>query len=427
MELTGVEAVLFDLVVVFALAGTVAAFAAISIRIPYTIALVLVGVVVSLLGGEFRSGLTTDLLSDLILDVLVPALLFQGATRVNADRFLENLWPILALAVVGLPLSIGLLGVVGTVGLGFPLLVGLLFGAIVLPTDPVAILPLFDELGAPERLSVLVDGESMLNDGVAVVLYTGFIEIVLQARATGGPTGIGAEPMAVAAELATGAAVAIAGGVLVGASTGYVVYRVIRAFDDELTTVILSFVLAYGAFLLGEFLGVGGVVAVVSAGLFVAERREDSPLSAETRLTFRVTWQSVAFIGNTFLFLTIGLVTPFGELLSEAVPIAVAIVLVFLARAVVVYPLVGVLNRVAAEPVPRTYQHVLVWGGIHVSIPLALALGLPAAFPDPLAAQFQALTFGIATFSLVVQGLTMAPLLHRLGVTTGTASGEIGW
>ena len=426
MELTGVEAVMFDLVVVFALAGTVAAFAAISIRIPYTIALVIVGLAVSLLGVELQSGLTTELLSDLILDVLVPALLFQGATRVNADRFFENVWPILALAVVGLPLSIGLLGAAGTVGLGVPLLVSLLFGAIVLPTDPVAVLPLFEELGAPERLTVLVDGESMLNDGVAVVLYTGFIEIVLQAQATGESTGFGLRPTAVAAELATEAAMAIVGGVLVGASTGYVVYRAIWAFDDELTTVLLSFVLAYGAFLLGESLGFGGVIAVVSAGLFIAERREDSPLNAETRLTFRITWQSVAFIGNTFLFLAIGLVTPFGTLLSEAIPIAVAIALVFLARAVVVYPLMGLLNRTPVEPVPRAYQHVLVWGGIHVSIPLALALGLPAAFPDALAAQFQVLAFGIATFTLIVQGLTMAPLLHRLGVTTVTEAGDFG-
>ena len=129
-----------------------------------------------------------------------------------------------------------LLGSIGTVAFGFELGISLLFAAIVLPTDPVAVLPLFEELGAPERLTVLVDGESMLNDGVAVVLYTGFIEIVLQAQATGESTGFGLRPTAVAAELATEAAMAIVGGVLVGASTGYVVYRAIRAFDDELTT-----------------------------------------------------------------------------------------------------------------------------------------------------------------------------------------------
>ena len=90
----------------------------------------------------------------------------------------------------------------------------------------------------------------------------------------------------------------------------------------------------------------------------------------------------------------------------------------FLARAAVVYPLSAAVNRAPSEPIPRPYQHVLVWSGIHVSIPLALALGLPAAFPDPLAEQFRALVFGIATFTLVVQGLTMEPVLHRLGITT---------
>ncbi|MDS0283222.1 cation:proton antiporter [Haloarcula onubensis] len=418
MEFTGVEAVLLDLVVLFALAGTIAAFAAASARIPYTIALVIVGLAVSLLGLEFQSGLTTELLSELILMVLVPALLFQGASRVNIDEFAENVGPILGLAVVGLLASVALLGAVGHLALGFPLLLSLLFATIVLPTDPVAVLPLFEELGAPERLSILVDGESMLNDGVGVVLYTSFIDVVLREQALGEPTGFGPQPVAFLATLATDIAVAMGGGILVGAVSGYVVYRVIAAFDDELTTVILSFVLAYGAFLIGETLATSGVVAVVSAGLFIAERREDSPLGADTRLTFRVTWQSAAFIGNTFLFLTIGLVTPFGVLVDEAAPIAVAIVLVFLARAVVVYPLTGLLNRGPIDPIPLSYQHVLVWGGIHVSIPLALALGLPAAFPDRLAAQFQALTFGIATFTLIVQGLTMAPVLDRLGLTT---------
>lgn len=421
MELTGVEAVLLDLVVLFALAGTIAALAATSIRIPYTIALVLVGLVVSLLGLELRSGLTGELFSDLILDVLVPALLFQGASRLDIDQFFRNSGPILALAVVGLPLSIGFLGLVGTVGFGFPLLLTLLFGAIVLPTDPVAVLPLFDEVGAPERLAVLVDGESMLNDGVAVVVYTSLIEVVLGAQALGEPTGLGPQPVSFAAQLATDVALAMVGGVLIGAGTGYVVYRVIRAFDDELTTVILSFVLAYGAFLLGEFLQLSGVVAVVSAGLFIAERREDSPLSADTRLTFRITWQSAAFIGNTFLFLSIGLVTPFDVLVREAAPIAVVVLLVFLARAVVIYPLTALLNRGPIEPIPLSYQHVLVWGGIHVSIPLALALGLPAAFPEALTTQFQVLTFGIATFTMIVQGLTMGPVLHRLGLTVKRA------
>lgn len=424
MELAGVEAALVDLVVLFALAGTVAAFAATSVRIPYTIALVLVGLTASLLGVGFQSGLTAGTLSDLILFVLVPALLFQGASRVDADRFVANVDAILALAVVGLPLSVLLLGLASHLAFGFPILGALLFASIVLPTDPVAILPLFEELGAPERLAVLVDGESMLNDGVGVVLYTAFLELALASPRSGPADLVGLGFGEIVADLAVGVLVSMVGGVLVGAATGTAVYRVLVFFDDELTTVILSVVLAYGSFLAGELLGVSGVVAVVSAGLFIAERRETTPLRAEARLTFRITWRSVAFVANTFLFLTIGLVTPFGALVSAAVPIAAAIALVFLARAVVVYPLAGALNRSPVEPIPRPYQHVLVWGGIHVSIPLALALGLPAVVPNALASQFQAFTFGIATFTLVVQGLTMEPLLHRLGFTTEKNPGD---
>jgi len=416
---SAVEVVLVDFVLLLALAGTVAALTSTADQIPYPIALLVVGLCVSLVGVEFRSDLTPELFSELILLVLVPALLFQGASRLDADRFVENLGPILVLAVVGLPLSVVLLALAGTSALGLPLLVSLLFATIILPTDPVAVLPIFDVLGAPERLSVLVDGESMLNDGVGVVLYTTFVGLVLDASARGSLAGLDRTPGSLAVELAAGVAVSMVGGAAVGAGLGYAVYRVIRAFDDELTTVILSVVLAYGSFLLGERLGVSGVVAVVSAGLFVAERREVSPLSPETRLTFRITWQSVAFIGDTFLFLTIGLVIPFGDLARYAVPLGVAVVLVFLARAVVVYPLAELLNRGPVEPIPRAYQHVLAWSGIHVSIPLALALGLPAGFPTGLAAQIQALTFGIATFTLIVQGLTMPVLLRRVGLTAG--------
>ena len=289
MVLSAVEVVLADLVVLFALAGTVAAFAATSARVPYTIALLLVGLVVSLLGVEFQSDLTPELLSELILSVLVPALLFHGAVRIDADRFLENVGPILVLAVVGLPLSVALLGVVGSATLGFPLIVTLLFAAIVLPTDPVAVLPIFEELGAPDRLSVLVDGESMLNDGVAVVLYTALLDAVLTSFGPGGPTMSSRATASVLFEIGFGVFLTMAGGVLVGAGAGYLVYRFVAAFDDELTTVILSVVLVYGSYLLGEELGFSGVLAVVSAGLFVAERSESSTLSAETRLTFAIT------------------------------------------------------------------------------------------------------------------------------------------
>jgi len=415
---SAVEVVLVDFVLLLALAGTVAALTSTADQIPYPIALLVVGLCVSLVGVEFRSDLTPELFSELILLVLVPALLFQGASRLDADRFVENLGPILVLAVVGLPLSVVLLALAGTSALGLPLLVSLLFATIILPTDPVAVLPIFDVLGAPERLSVLVDGESMLNDGVAVVLYATVVQAVLSGPDAAERFTTGDTLVELAVDLGVGVLVAMLGGAVVGAVAGYVVYRFVAVFDDELTMVILSVVLAYGAFLLGEALRVSGVIAVVSAGLFIAERSDSAALSVATRQTFRITWRSAAFVGNTVLFLTIGVVTPFDELLRYAGGIAVAIVLVFLARAVVVYPLSGLVNASPFESIPRGYQHVLVWSGIHVSVPLALVLGLPATVPDGVTEQLRALVFGVATFTLVVQGLTMESLLHRVGIVT---------
>jgi CPA1 family monovalent cation:H+ antiporter len=414
---TVVETALRDVVLILALAGTVGAFAARYAHIPYPVALLLVGLVVSLADVQFGTDLSPAFLSDVILSVLVPALVFEGASRVNFDRFVENAAPIFAFAVVGLLTSVFLFGFVGTVVFGFPLIVSLVFAAIVLPTDPVAVLPIFKNLGVPERLTILVDGESMLNDGVGVVLYTVLVGVALDA---GEPSAATFGSGEVLIDIVVGVVVATVGGLLLGAITGSVVFWVVGFFEDTMTTVILTFVLAYGTFLLGEEVGVSGVIAVVGASLFVAERRWGPPLNTEARRTVRTTWASVAFVANTFLFVVVGVTTPFELLVEHAWSVVSAVVLVFLARAVVVYPLAGLSNRGPVDHIPRSYQHVLVWSGIHVSIPLALALGLPAAFPDALTEQLRAMVFGVATASLGVQGLSMKPLVDRLGLVTTT-------
>ena len=223
-------------------------------------------------------------------------------------------------------------------------------------------------------------------------------------------------PWTLAVDLGGEIVVATAGGLLVGVVAGYVVFRVAAVFEDDRTTLILSFVLVYGAYLLGEELGVSGVVAVVGAGLFAAEPRRSPTFDPSKRLAFRTTWAAIAFVANTFLFLVVGIKTPFDDLVTYEGPTFLAILLVFLARAAVVYPLSELLNRGPFEPIPRSFQHVLVWSGIHVSIPLALVLGLPPEFPAGLAEQLRTMVFGVAAFTLVVQGLSMATVVDRLGL-----------
>jgi CPA1 family monovalent cation:H+ antiporter len=408
MVAESLAAELVDVLAVFIIAGAVGAFVAKVARVPYTIALLLAGIVASVAGFEVGIQLTHDV----ILLLLLPPLLFEGAATTDLEAFRRDLPAVLVLATVGLLVSVLAVGYAVHAALGFPLLLGLLFAVMAMPTDPVSVLALFEEIGAPERLSVLVEGESLLNDGVAVVVFGTLLALVRS----------GATPAALASPLrlaAVGADIAVAslGGAAVGLLAGYVVYRVMRNLDEHMTETVLTIVLAYGAFLLAEhYLHVSGVIATVVAGLFVGNRGREYAMSAQTTITVFNTWATGAFIVNTFIFLVIGAQTPVRELLSFADLILPAIALVLLGRALAVYPLSTLANRVFESTVGLDYQHVLVWGGLHASIPIALVLGLPPAFP--LRSEMRAMVFGIAAFSLVVQGLTVRRLVDGLGIAT---------
>jgi CPA1 family monovalent cation:H+ antiporter len=213
--------------------------------------------------------------------------------------------------------------------------------------------------------------------------------------------------------------VSAVGGAGVGLAAGYAVYRVLVMLNEHMTETVLTIILAYGSFLLAEhYLGVSGVIASVAAGLFIGNRGREYAMSARTKITVFNTWHTAAFIVNTFIFLVIGAQTPIRAIVANAGLLGSAVLLVLLGRALAVYPIVRLSNVALGDRVSRAYQHVLVWGGLHASIPIALALGLPADVP--LREQMRVLVFGVAAFSLVVQGLTVRRLVEGLGITTST-------
>jgi CPA1 family monovalent cation:H+ antiporter len=227
------------------------------------------------------------------------------------------------------------------------------------------------------------------------------------------------------ADLGVELVVVSVGGLFVGLAAGYGVYGVLVNLDEHMTEVVLTLILAYGSFVVAEhYLHVSGVIATVSAGLFIGNRGADRAMSARTKVSVFATWETAAFLANTFIFVAIGARTPVGQLLDNAGLIAAAIVLVLVARAAVVYPTMWLVNRRSSAALPGAYSHVLVWGGLHASIPIALVLGIPATAPVP-RGTLTALVFGVAAFSLVVQGLTMGNLLDRLGVVTRTESEQL--
>lgn len=426
MTASGIEAGLIDLLLVFLIAAAVGIAVAKVGRFPYTIALLIAGFVAGVLG--LGSSIDIELTHDVIILVLLPPLLFQGAATTDLAEFRENLPYFLVLAVVGLGLSILFVAWSMVALFDWPWLIALLFATVAMPTDPVAVLALFEDLGAPERLSVLVEGESLMNDGVAVVVFgllldqvpenlgsdpdPSAVEGALSEIAT--PTGI--------AELLAEIAVTSVGGAVIGFAAGYAVFSVMRDLDEHMTEIVLTLVLAYGSFILAEHsIAIGGihfsgVIATVVAGLFIGNRGADLAMSPRTRLSVFNTWETAAFIVNTFIFVVIGVTTPLGEIVSRWELLLPAVFLVVVARAVAVYPLSAIANRVVPHPVSLSYQHVLVWGGLHASIPIALVLGIPDSVP--MSQDLKVIVFGIAAFSLVVQGLTIGGLIERLGIVT---------
>jgi CPA1 family monovalent cation:H+ antiporter len=420
---SGIAAVLLDVLPVFIIAAGVGIFVAKVGRFPYTVALLLAGLGVSVVG--FVTDLVTidiRLTHDLIFLVLLPPLLFEGAATTDLQRFRRNLVPVVAMATGGLLLSIALLGVVGQYAFGFPLLVSLLFAAAVLPTDPVSVLALFEELGAPDRLAVLVEGESLLNDGVGVVVFTALLALVTQ-----GQTAADLLTVSGLGSLALEMLFVGLGGALVGYAAGYTIYSVMVNLDEHMTEIVLTFILAYGSFLLAEhYLHVSGVIATVVAGLFIGNRGAGEAMSPQTKLSIFNSLETAAFLVNTFVFVMIGVTTPVDRLAAHAPLILLAIPLVLVVRALAVYPVTFLANRLSEPRVSLDYQHVLVWGGLHGSIPIALALGITAEqYPSLPVEEIRAMVFGVAAFSLVIQGLTTSRLLDALDVVTRSEGEEL--
>lgn len=391
---------------VFALALAVRLLVRNRDRIAFASVLVFIGVVVSAAGVSF--GL--DLTPDLVLTVLLPTVIFQGTTTLNVRRLWRNAGLITVLTLVGLPVSIVLLGGIGTVAFGFPLLVALLFATIILPTDPAAVLSIFEELDVAERLAVTIEGESLLNDGVAVVIFT---TLLAAFESTGSAASL-ATPgrlLGIAGEIA----VVGGGGLFLGAAIGYLAHRVMRRLDDEMSILLLTVLVAYGSLLLAEhYLGLSGILAVVGAGLLMGAHEETHEKMSTSEYHVQEVWTTAGFLVTTVLYVLIGAEVGLDAFVRHADLLVAAAVLVVVVRAATIYPLVTGTNLLAGRPVPVYCQHVMVWGGLHTVVPVALALSLPASFP--FREELQAMVFGVAILSIVVQGLLMPAVLSRLGM-----------
>jgi CPA1 family monovalent cation:H+ antiporter len=390
------------------LAAILVALAARRLRLPYTVGLVAAGSLLALLRLQTGALLTHDL----ILHLILPPLLFEAALLLPWPQLRRDLLLVLALCTLGIVIAAATVAGGLVVGLHWPLAPALIFGVLISATDPVSVIALFKDLRLTGRLRFLVETESLMNDGAAAVLFA----LVLAWQVAGG--GAPVPPGVVMWQLL----VLAGGGAALGLACGAAAIAMAGRTTDHLVETALTLVAAYGSFYLADALHVSGVLATVACGVLmgnlgILRRGAEPTLSAQGRQAVLGFWDFAAFLMNSLVFLLIGLAVaspalsrPGATVFSPA-KMAAIIGLVLLGRALTVYP-ICLCFRASPLAVPMPAQHVLWWGGLRGALGLALALSLPGDLPwrgDILVA-----TFGTVIFSVVVQGLTMAPLLRLL-------------
>lgn len=388
--------------VVLLIAAAVVAVVARWIHLPYTLALLLLGLGL----GAIPVVSAPTLSSEVILLLFLPPLLFEAAFVLDLRLLWSVRTGVVVFAVPGVLLAMVVGGALVHWALGMPWAVALLFGATIAATDPVAVLATFRQLGVNPRLAALLEGESLLNDGVALAL------LVTLAMAVEGKFSLGP---------AIGTFVlSVLGGAAVGLGVGWIGHLLIATIDEHLTEMTVSVAMAYGAFLAAETLHLSGVLATVSAAMmlgYLGRARGWIFSDGSERLLIDL-WEFLAFVANAVLFLLMGSTVHVAGLTRYPGAVLIGIGAALAGRAVVAYALGSVLPH-WGFPLSWAERHVVFWGGLRGAVALAAALSLPAGFPYR--GQLLAMTYGAVLFTLLVQGLTIAPAVRSLGLLSETS------
>ncbi|HEX8943013.1 MAG TPA: sodium:proton antiporter [Gemmatimonadaceae bacterium] len=389
-------------IILLLLVAAVVALVARRVRVPYTVALVVAG----LLLGASPLLHPPPLTKELLFAVFLPGLLFEAAFHLEAEEFWRNRVTIFSLALPAVALATLL-----TAGaLVFALRLGgialawgpaFVFATLIAATDPIAVVALVRTLGAPARLSVLIEGESLLNDGTAAVSFTAAVGYVLGFETN-------------AASVGLHFVYAIGAAVLIGAATGLAARRLLGWLDDVMVMITMTTTAAYGSFLVADSVGASGVIAAVTAGLLSGTDASQRAISPPTRAALQGFWQYVAFALNSLVFLLIGFQARVSQVLVAWRMILIAYVVVTVVRIVVTYSVVGVMPK--RERLPRGWTAVLAWSGLRGSLSMVLALSLSAAMPQR--DTIIDMTIGVVVLSILLQGLSVSPLMRRLGLET---------
>lgn len=333
--------------------------------LPYSVGLVAAGLLIALFPYTPQFPLSRDL----IFNIFLPPLVFEAALQLSWREFRRELPLTLTLAFAGVALASGIIGAGMHYALGWSWIGAALFAVLIAATDPVAVIAAFKEMKAEKRLCILVESESLLNDGVVAVGFAVLAGIAAGASASAGTI--------VPTFLWT-----LFGGILIGGEVAGLILLLAGRTTDHLVEITLTAIAAYGSFLLAEGFHASGVLASLTAGLVVGNLGQMGAISDEGRPHVISAWEFFAFLANSFVFLLIGIqeaaipVNQLGYLTAGA-----AILLVLLGRAVAVYPLTSLFGATQLKA-SLPYQHVLFWGGLRGALALALALTVPPTVPD---------------------------------------------
>jgi CPA1 family monovalent cation:H+ antiporter len=369
--------------------------------VPYTVALVLLGLVAALVLPEYGLVVTPEL----VLAVLLPGLIFEAALRIELDDLRQSFGGIALLAVPGVLITATIVALVLHLATGLSLELGFVVGAMVSATDPAAVIATFKRLGTARGLATLVEGESLFNDGTGLVAFAIAIRVV----------GAGAT----ASDAVIAFVLTVAASTFMGALAGWAASRVIATVDDHLIELTISLAAAYGTYLVADYFHESGVIATVVAGIVLGNHGREVGMSLRTQEALNTVWEFLAFLLTALVFLLVGFAISLPSLLEAATSIWWGIVAILVGRALVVYGLLGGASRLARRGgrggggIPVSWLHVMFWAGLRGAVAVAMALSLPLDFPQR--ALLQEVTFGIVLFTLLGQGLTVEFVVRRSG------------
>ena len=381
------------------------------VHLPFTAILVITGFIASelLVVAGIDTGIRAENFHDLIFFVFLPVLVFEAAYNINAGLLWKNLLPILFLAIPLMLLSTLVTATLIYFGIGhstgFPWIAALLTGALLSATDQVAVVALLRQMGVSERLAMLMEGESLFNDAVAIVVFSVFLAL---ATGSGGPMSItdaGLQFLRV-----------FFGGIAVGLGTGLIFSILIKLLSETIIKALATIISAYLAFIIAEsLLHVSGVMAVLVSGLLLGYRSRHTTTGEQSGFEQEL-WEFNAYVANALVFLFMGVTVTLGMFEERWLAMLIGIAGILIARATGIFTCVPLLNKTTPiEPIDRPSQVILFWGGLRGAVTLALALSLPTTLDYWWT--IQSITFGVVLFTLFVQATSAAPVLRHYGLT----------